>query len=235
MKFSSPADNLGIIERIDDLCDSDSTSYPTSRKTANINGDLEGLIGEIIKQDGTFQFDDSNFTTLPIGVADLVAGQKDYSFSVTMLNILRMRVKDIGGIWHLLQPFDPSEIDGAVDEFMKTDGLPKFYDKTGSSILLYPSPSASYATLSGGLKVDFQRTASLFIATDTTKEPGFASPYHEYLVYSASIPYCMKYHKDRVVLYQNKAESIKRACLAFYGKREKDVPNRMSMKPINFR
>lgn len=235
MKFSSSADNLGIVERIDDLCDSDSTSYPTSRKTAVVNGALESLIGEIIKQDGTFQFDDSNFTTLPTGKADLVAGQKDYSFNVAMLNILRAKVKDINGIWRLLRPFDPSEIDIPTEEFMKTDGLPQFYDKNGSSILLYPGPSAAYTTLTEGLEVDFQRTGSLFVATDTTKEPGFASPYHEYLVYEGAIPHCMKYHKDRVVPYQNKANAIKAACIAFYGKRQKDVPDRMTMKPINFR
>ena len=67
--------------------------------------------------------------------------------------------------------------------------LPLYYDKVSDdTIKLYPSPTATYCTLTAGLKVHFRRTAHLFTASDTDAVPGFASPYHVILAYMASIP-----------------------------------------------
>jgi len=46
----------------------------------------------------------------------------------------------------------------------------------GNNIELFPAPN--YAS-TGGLKLYFDRDSVDFAYTDTTKPPGFASPYHE--------------------------------------------------------
>lgn len=243
MQFSDNATKLGLVEEIDALCDSDSTTYPVAQKTRRINAALEKVVGKIIGLDGTWQFDDSNFTSLPIGVTNLVASQHDYSFDVAMLSIERVEVKDSNGIWHLLKPIDRTQIGVAIDEYQKTDGLPTEYDKSGGSIFLYPAPAAGNVTLASGLKVYFQRTASLFTATDTTKVPGFASPWHIVLAYEAALPYCATYKKDRVAWLNQKIEEIEGnedkgitgSLMRFYAKREKDTVKAMSMRKISFR
>lgn len=220
------------------LCDANSTSYPDAVLLRRINQAYEYIVGKIISSDGTWQFDDSNYTDLPIGTANLVADQQDYSFDVRFLDIERVEVKQANGIWFEVLPFDKSNIGFALEEFMKTSGLPVYYDKQGESILLYPAPSASQTTLTNGLKVHYKRTASIFSTAEVTtgtKTPGFASPWHMILAYKAAIPYCMSYKKDRVALYENEAMKMENEIIKHYSLREKDVRKQITTNQIAFR
>src|SRR5206468_3441721 len=125
-----------------------------------------------------WQFDDDNYTTLPEGTTNLVSGQSDYSFAATFLDVDWVKVKDAGGNWQMLDPIDQSQVDQALENYLITNGMPEMYDKVGDSVRLYPAPATASVTLTAGLKIGFKRTGSLFAATDTTKVPGFASPYH---------------------------------------------------------
>ena len=228
-----------IYNEIYTLTDSDSVSYPTASILRRINAALEEIVGKIIGLDGTWQFDDSNFTDFPIGVTDLVNSQNDYAFDVAMLSIERVEILNKDGIWRLLSPIDKSHIDGAISEYRKTDGIPEEYDKQGASILLYPAPDNGVSvTLTAGLKVYFQRTASIFTAaqvTTGTKVPGFASPFHILLCYKAALPFCLSYKKDRVVLYEKKIMDLDKDLIKFYSLSEKDTRKIISNKSISFR
>ena len=225
-----------IQAEIRSLCDADSTSLTDAVLLRRINNAYEEVIGEVIQADGTWQFDDTNYSTHPIGTTTLVSGQRDYSFDITMLNIERVEVKDNSGNFYLLKPLDKSEIDIAITEFYETSGRPEYYDKNGSSINLYPAPDAGISvTLAAGLKVYFQRTADVFTSaqvTTGTKVPGFASPYHQILCYMAALPYCMTYKKDRVALYERKVAEIRKAMMGHYSRREKDIRKVMTMEEI---
>ena len=114
-----------------------------------------------------------------------------------------------------------------------TAGMPVEYDKVGESIFLYPAPATGSVTLAAGLKIHYQRTASIFTSAEVTtgtKTPGFASPWHMILAYSAAIPFCMTYKKDRVALYQNKVMQMENELMAFYSDRNKDEPRRLTVK-----
>jgi len=214
------------------LCDADSTSYPDAVLLRRVNQKYEEVVGKLIQADGRWQFDDSNYTDLPVGTTDLVAGQQDYSFDVRFLNIIEVEVKDAQGNWHKLTPIDIETHEGSISAYQTTNGLPTEYDKKGESILLYPAPASGSVTLTAGLKVHYQRTASIFSSAEVTtgtKTPGFASPWHMILAYSAAIPYCMTYKKDRVVMYQNKVMEMEKELLAFYSDRNKDEPRRLSV------
>lgn len=218
------------------LCDADSTSYPDATLLRRVNAAYEEIVGKIIGLDGTWQFDDTNFTDMPIGTTDLVASQQDYAFDNSHLNVLRASVKNSNGNYQPLKPLDVSEIGVDPSEFMKTAGFPVYYDKNGSSILLYPPPAAADVTLSGGLKVYYQRTADIFTSAEVstgTKEPGFASPFHMILAFKAALPYCMSYKKDRVALYEKKVMDLEKDLVKFYSKREKDVRKGLVMRGIN--
>ena len=78
----------GICAEIDRLCDSNDTSYTRLAKTSRVNNSLEELVGEIINADGTWQYDDTNYTTTPFGTGTLVSGQISYSF---MPNICKLK------------------------------------------------------------------------------------------------------------------------------------------------
>jgi hypothetical protein len=220
------------------LCDADSTSYPDAALLRRVNTADEETVAELIAASGTWQFDDTNYTDLPIGITDLVAGQYDYSFASTFLEIERVSVLDQNGLWHTLDPIDKEAINVDMTEYQKVNGLPNEYDKQGSSIFLYPAPAAANVTLTGGLKVYFKRTASVFTSGDVstgTKAPGFASPYHVILSYKAAMPYCASYKKDRVPMLINEITRIRKDLLAFYARREQDVRKRLTMAAIRHR
>ena len=62
-----------ILSDIDFLVKSDSITYPIAQKTANVNRALDNVVSAILGADGRWQWDDTNYTDLPIGVTDLVA------------------------------------------------------------------------------------------------------------------------------------------------------------------
>lgn len=220
------------------LVDADTTSYTAADLLRRVNDAYEQVIGIIIGCDGKWQFDDSNYTDFPIGTTTLVASQNDYSFDVSMLDVERVEVKDAQGIWQQLQPIDTSDIGGAIDEFEKTDGMPRFYDKQGASLLLYPAPATGSVTLASGLKVYFQRTASIFTSAEVTtgtKVPGFASPHHYLLSYKAALPYALSYKKDRVPFLMAEIARREALLVEHYSQREKDRRKMLTTGGISFR
>lgn len=226
MYFNSGTDS--IVAEIDDLCDSDSSSYTLDSKTRRVNIGLDEVFQSVIQADGTWEFDDTTNTDLPIGDGDLVDGQQDYSFASELLIVERIEVKDADGKYHKLKPLDKTNVKVALSELAPVNGLPTHYDKSGNSIFLYPIPAAGSVTLTKGLAVFFKRNLNKFESTDTDTPPGFATPYHVILAYMAAIPYCMTYKKDRVASYQEKVRELKLEIEKFYGRRAKDEVVRMT-------
>lgn len=230
------------------LADADTTSYPAATLLRRINAAYERVVGWIINVDGTWQFDDSNYSDLPIGTQTLVAAQKAYTFNDKFLQILEVQVKDVNGNWRILKPIDQIEYSNEtpLDETFKTDGLPLYYDKVSEdTIKLFPAPDAGVSvTLASGLKIKFKRTADLFLESvpgtpdNASKIPGFISTHHYILSYMAALPYCMSYKKDRVATYEriigdfDKPMGMKKDILMAYALREKDVRNIMTMAPV---
>lgn len=189
MVFSDSTNNTGIVERARIIARVDATQWPTSRIVNSANDRLDKIMSYGISADRRFQLDDSNHTKLPIGTTDLTASQSDYSFLTDeqnnrIINITRIETLDDTGIYNLLEVVDQQEVNGALGEFHKTPGEPRFYDKIADNIIrLYPAPDT---TVANGLKFYFQRTPSYFVATDTTKEPGFANELHRGIVVQAA-------------------------------------------------
>lgn len=240
MQFNDASTKQGICQEIDDLCDTDSTSYPLARKVRRVNAALQRVTGWIIGADGFWEFDDTNYTTLPIGTGDLVAGQQGYTFAQEFLDILTVKVKDKNGNFQIIKPIDQKETDIPLEQLALVDGFPQWYDKNADGLKLIPAPSAAVVTLPAGLKVEFQRTGVAFTAASTTTEPGFVSLYHIVLAYMAAVPHSMSYKKDRVPWLEKQIgdtippTGLKRDIINFYSRREKDKRKKATMKPISF-
>lgn len=177
-----------IISKVYFLTKTNVTSFSTADLTASANTALERVTSLIIKTDGRWQFDDTNQTDLPIATTALVANQQDYALATTHLEITRVEIKDQSGNWYLLKPIDQNDIKTSLTDFLKTASTPTYYDKLGNSIFLYPTPN--YAQ-TASLKVYFTRAPSLFTVSDTTKEPGFQSIYHDLIPLWISYDYAL--------------------------------------------
>lgn len=189
MVFSDTVNNLGILQQARSMMRVDATQWPTYKVVNSVNNWLDTVTGYAIKADRNFQWDDTNHTKLPIGTTNLVANQSDYSFLTDeqgnkILNLIRIDILDPGGDYRELDPIDESDVTGALDEYYSSPGLPQYYDKIADNIIrLYPTPASN---VTAGLKFYFQRSASYFAATDTTKEPGVAPLLHRGFVIAAA-------------------------------------------------
>lgn len=245
MQFYDATNKRALCQETDRLCDTTDTNYPRLDKTARANDAIEELVGEIIGKDGTWQYDDTNYTTLPRGIGNLVEGQVQYSFAAEYLDITEIDVLDQNGVYRRLEPLDPTQLEGLSPEeyFGVSAGTiiksrPLYYDKLGDTIFLYPAPTSTAVTLTSGLRVWFKRTAQLFIpvattAADTT-EPGIPSTFHVVIAYMMALPYCMAYKPARVGLYSQKIQQLKAALFEYYALREKDKRNIMTPKKIKY-
>src|SRR3990167_1779199 len=221
------------------LRDADTTSYIAADLLRRVNTGLETLVGKIINADGTWEYDDTNYTDLPVGTGTLVEAQESYSFSSEYLQVQAIKVKDVNGNWNIVENIDQfNDISGiAIEEYFSATGLPLYYDILGDTIRLYPAPTSTVVTLASGLKIHFKRTADLFTSaqvTTGTKEPGLPSPYHVLLSYFAAIPYCALYKKDRVAWLEKKWDEGILEVIKHYSHREKDRRKIMTMGKINY-
>lgn len=190
LTFSDTVNKTGIVEQARAMMRVDSTQWPIANIVNSCNNYLDNVTGFAIGADNRFRWDDTNHSKLPIGTTNLVANQSDYSFLTdeqgnAILSLNRIDILDASGSYRQLTPRDQTDLTGtALDELQKTAGLPVYYDKIADNIVrLYPKPIDS---ITNGLKFYFQRTASYFTATDTTKSPGVSPLLHRGFVIASA-------------------------------------------------
>lgn len=217
---------------IDRTCKSSAVSYSVADKTADENIALDATYAMIFAAGGTWQFDDSNHTDYPIVTTNLVSGQRDYQFvsdqqGNLMLDIYKVMVKDASGVYQEITPVDvqsEGDTSGFYDGRNET-GIPNKYDKTATGIFLDKIPNYNSTD---GLKVYINREGSYFSTSDTTKKPGFAGLFHEYIAIRPSYQYAFRNSLANLKLIFNEMVRLEAAIKDYYGKRERDIKRRMT-------
>jgi hypothetical protein len=243
MDFNDTTLKQGLVQDCDWWVDSDITSYPLADKVRSANMGLNEVVGIILGADGRWQFDDTNYTDLPIGTTNLVLNQQDYGIDTSMVDITRVECKDANGNWKLLSPFDQRDLtpplgnptplgaltasatlggsNYSLTDFMSTAGTPIYYDKIANSVFLYPKPSYNST---GGLKIYFQRKANYFTVSSTTTQPGFAKHLHRYISFYMAKDYAVAkmLQGNKITSLMNELATMKQAIISFYSTRKKD-------------
>lgn len=199
--------------------------------TARINEAQDRFAFLAMSADGKWQWDDSNNTDYPIATRNIVSGQRDYDFALEHLEIEKVLIKDASGTWRTLDRILDAgdELDTETDSYLENNtgntGTPQAYDKMSNAIFFDRTPDYNST---GGIRIYFKRGPNYFIYSDTTKKPGFASIFHDYLSIRASAMYMLERKidgaKDMFVLMQAKETDIKE----FYSRRNKDERGRLS-------
>lgn len=206
---------------------------------ADVNLAWDDYLTIALRASGKWQFDDSNLTTdYPIIYANLVSGQRDYTFTSDgtgnlILDIYNVAVlpsatattyQEINTNIDQQTAFDASDI----SEEQTNTGVPWQYDKTANGIFLDPAPGYNATS---GLKIWINREPSYFVSTDTTKMPGCPGNHHRYFALKPALDYARRqglknYNllREEVVSFEGDAEkgivgSIERD----FTRREKDV------------
>ena len=185
-----------------------------------------------MQSDARWQWDDSNTLDLPIATTGLVASQQDYTLSIAHLDILRVEVMDSNGGWSKLQPIDQADLYGqSLNSFFGTPGGPRYYDKYGQSLFLYPAPDYTQAA---SLKVYFQRGPEYFTTSDTTKAPGFNTLYHDLIPYWIAYNYAIANGKGNASALMAEIQRKEDALQEDYALRSKDDHNALKARPMRW-
>lgn len=240
MVYSDTTNKSGIIQTIEqmaDLGDATISGNTTLLKqfTAIVNRVGHRVWHLIFMSTGNWQYDDGGNTNLPQATTDLISDTAKYSLPTEALSIQRLEVKDVAGLWTVIYPITKEQINGqGVDEFMKTDGPVSFYRLIGNTIELFPAPNYSSTA---GLKIYFDRDSVDFATSDTTKTPGFASPYHEIIPIKATIEWLkikQATHPSLPILIQDDLK-LEKSIREYYGKRFKNYVSRIGRAPVSYK
>lgn len=228
IEFSDTTNKDGLIQLVEQytgMGDANISGNSTYLKqvTGLINNWYHIVISDILNADGRWEFDDTNHPDMPVITTALVSGQQDYTLTVDdnsaqILEITRVEVKDSAGNWTRLKPRDITDIPIAYAEHGDEGGIPTEFDVIGSTINLFPIPNYSQAA---SLKVFIKREGSFFASTDTTKKPGFASPYHIILAMGAAYDWGVGKGKANVAQLRQEIEQRRAELVAFYSRRNK--------------
>lgn len=243
--YSNTTTKAGILQQLereigapDAYISGDSTRL--KQFTADINLALDDFTAIAIQSSGTWQFDDTNHTDFPEGTTALVDGQRDYALTADengnlLLDIHRVFIKPSATATEYVEvyPRDKQSELGVTgfNDGLATEGQPSYYDKTGNIISLDPIPSYS---VSAGLKVLFNREASYFTTSDTTKKPGVPTLFHRYFVLRPAEDYARRNNLANYPLIRAERLQMEQSIKEYFGLREKDVRKRITTRGINF-
>lgn len=217
MVFSDTSTNQGILQEIDFLAGTDSTSYPTSQKTRNINRAYEKVASIIQMADGKWEWEDLNNTDLPIATTTVTINVQDYQIPSTFLKVKQVFYLN-DGVWQELKFVnDKTEF---LEVISTHTGVPSRYTLLGNSILLDVLPQE---TIAAALKVHYARDISTFVTTDTTKTPGFATQFHRYLSLSPAYDYAIAKGKGNATQLRNEMLTMEKGISSFYAGRQEVV------------
>lgn len=189
--------------------------------TARLNRAYDKAVTLITSADGRWQWDDTNYTDLPIGSTALVSGQRDYAFDLEHLDVIKVVITDSSGNKRQLTPYSLTDAMGQIEaeDITTAGGVPEFYRKTGGSIMLHPTPNYSRSL---ALTVYYQRRPSYFAYTDATKSPGLPYTLHRYLSLEASLDYAISKQLDLKKDLAVEVKAMEDTLINFYSKRAKD-------------
>jgi hypothetical protein len=233
ISFSNTTSKNGIIQLIERNCgfnDGDISGNTTrlAQFTGDVNLALDKAMALIFQVGGRWQYDDSNHTSgYPIITTNINSGQRNYAFtndegSNLILEIQKVMVADSTGLFREMVPVDVQE--GAPTNYwdgLDTTGQPNTYDKLGNGIFLDPIPNYSRTN---GLKIYINRESSYFTVSDTTKKPGFAGIFHEYVALRPSYQYAYRNSLPNVTSLERELLKMEEDLMDYYKSRDKDMP-----------
>jgi hypothetical protein len=236
MPFSNTTNKNGLIQEIefwtnlgDGTISGDAVLLP--QFTNRINRAYDRLMPRVLSHDTNQRWDDVNHPTHPIGTADIISGQNDYTFLAdsagnSILNITKILAMNSSSTQYGIElykviPGASADIPGAqsgrigtIDSTedtrvlspLTTDvGQPVKYVERGNTFFVWPIPNFS---ATAGFKIFFERTPIYFLSTDTTKTPGIPPIFHPLLALYASEDWLTLHKPGNQVLLAKIASKI---------------------------
>lgn len=237
MPFSNTTSNLGIVQQYErftglGLTGVSSVATALDECVAFVNQANREMWVNIFLSYGGWQHDDSGQTDLPSATATLTASQTTYALPTGYGGIRGVSILNTGNTWEELSPITEEQIreSQSPDEFLKTPAVPRFYRLVGDTMYLHPPSNYTQAS---SLKVSYDRGSVDFADTDTTRNPGFFSEFHDFIPVRAACMWLLAYEATNPKLprLQQEADKLLNAAKKFYASRfEQLFPPRITVR-----
>jgi len=233
LQFNNTATEQGILQDIDFICSTNSSTYSIPDKTRNVNRWLHRVVVTILDSMGEMDFQGE------IATADLSATQQEYTWPTDMLTIKRVEIDyDGDGDYVAANPFDSSSYEGTISTSAEINNIftasnPK-YDPYDNSLFLYPVPDTD---VTDGLKIWYSNEVSEFTATTggNTAEPPFPEPFHRILSLGASLDYARKFHISELISFCERELYGDRKKVGLWNELRSFFSTRVTDKPLSIR
>lgn len=241
--FSDTTNYRGIVQEFEreigaSLGDISGNTTQLKQLTASVNLAFDDYLTLAIQTSGKWKFDDSNHTDFPEITTDLVANQREYTFTTDeqgnlILDIYKAYVLT-DGKYKEIKAIDPDSETVAQTNYdgLNTTGTPTEYDKKANAILLNLVPPAN---VTDGLKVSINREASYFTYTDTTKKPGVPGLHHKWFYLRPAMEYARRHTLTSYPRIEAEFMKVEREIKEYFDRRAKDEPQRLTVYQQNNR
>jgi hypothetical protein len=215
----------------------DTTSFTVADWMRSANIYYRKAAYYIWKNTNGWEFDDSNYSTLPVATSTLVDQQQDYTIPTDALDIQRVEILDNSGNYQLLDRINKETVTEAMTNFFKTPAMPRYYDMVGNSILLYPAPAAANVTLSQGIKIytarDVSTVGTPWVYRQMSQTPGFQIDFHPYIAIGAALDYGVSknFVKEKMDNLKAVLQENQQNILDYYARRDRDYPVKFRPSP----
>lgn len=175
--------------KVRELTNTSVNDYPDASLIRDLNAELSHIQINILRDRGALEFDDSNYSDLPIATFAIVAGQSEYKITEDedtnkLLTIHKVAYQQ-GDKWVDVPRVQASE--GSQHFLTNTGtGKPTRYYEVGQSIVFDVTPD-----FSGTGKIWFDRELDVLLTSDTSKEPGVPRAYHMLAAYRTALNYAI--------------------------------------------
>lgn len=147
-----------------------------------INSGLDKTKSLLYAADNTWQDDDVNYTTYNYETTDLSDGVAEYTIDKSHGIIEGLEIMHIDGKYYQIYQIDNRDLldTGYTETSLQIPtSIPTKWDINGNVLTLMPKPSATYVTLTDGLKIRFKRESKYFDSSATTTELGIPRMFHD--------------------------------------------------------
>jgi len=204
---------------------------------ADYNNAWDSFLSIALPASGTWQFDDSSHEKYNIIEADLVSGQRSYTFSADqqgnlILDFYKVLVADRQGVFHEMNPKD-AQTGRDTQHFWdgrNTAGQPTAYDKTANGVFFDLVPNYNVRLDeegTQGIKIYINREANYVVHTDTDRKPGCPGLLHAWFHIEPAWNYARQKDKERYKRLTEAKTALENTIKAHFSRRVRDEKPRL--------
>ena len=176
--------------KIREITNTTTSDYSDASLIRDLNEEMRAIKTNIQRDRGVLEFDDVNYTDIPVATLTLVAGQTAYKIVTDenshLITTVHKVAVDVGDGYRDVPRKTVGE--GSQEPLIDSTeaAIPRNYYEVGKSVIFAQTPSQA-----GTIQVWFDRDIDIILVGDTSKVPGIPADYHSLLCYRTAYNYAL--------------------------------------------